>query len=246
MLQIRRKLFAIPINQVYFQELKYESRYEPEIIYYSHVLKPSRKLQGQKTLHVDLSQKGAAFYKLSSKVIDVLDDSQVENWTISRVEQPTDKEIEEFLQIYNLNARHKNARRLNNFDLQTLQLLRDQGGLVMTKIENKQKEAICYRIYVVGEGMVMAIYNDEQEFSNDSMKQKANYLLCWGNMKHFGKRGYRIYDFGDFKDLTLLEELKANFGGQLVTVFSGYISKSFFSQMLLQVNLKRLKKRLSL
>lgn len=246
MLQIKRKLFALPFNQVYFQELKCESRYEPEIIYYTHVLKPSRKLQGQKTLHINLKQDELTlFNKMSDKAITILHENKEENWTISRLEHPTDKEIEGFQHFYNVNARKKNGRKLTNFDVQTLKLLRDQNGLVITKMENEQKESICYRIYAVGEEMVMALYTDEQESLNDQIKQNANYLLCWENMKHFGKQGYQIYDFGDIKDVTILEDLKEYFGGNLVTVFSGYISKSLLSQILLQFKFKGLKKRLS-
>ncbi|MDI7743679.1 hypothetical protein QMK38_16875 [Lysinibacillus fusiformis] len=240
MLQISRKVFNVPFNQVYFQEAKYESRYEPEIVYYTHVLKPSRKLQGQITLHIDLRNE-----PVLDNLMNVLEGKQIENWMISRFDSPTDQEIEEFQGFYNKSAKGKNTRTITQFDVQTLKLLRDQGGLVMTKIENEQMESICYRVYVVGKEIVMAIFNDGQGLQNDQIKQSANYLLCWENMKHFGNKGIKIYDFGDIKDLTFLEKLKHNFGGQMVTVFSGYKSNSLFSQMLLQFNFKRFKKRLS-
>ncbi|WP_404427083.1 hypothetical protein LG296_14670 [Ureibacillus chungkukjangi] len=246
MLQISRKLFALPLNQVYFQELKCDSRYEPKLISYTHVLKPSRKLQGKSTLHINLTlDEPTLFYRLSEKVINLLDEIHEESWTISRINNPTDQDIEEYHQFYNLNSRQKDARKLNKYDIQTLKLLRDQGGLVITKIENEQKAVIYYRIYAVGLEMVMELYSEGQGVFNDRIEQCANYFLCWQNIKYFSKQGYQIYDFGDIKDLTLLEELKEGFGGKLVTVFSGYISKSPFSQLLLQFNLKGLKKRLS-
>ncbi|MFC7687919.1 hypothetical protein [Ureibacillus sp. GCM10028918] len=246
MLQISRKLFALPINQVYFKESKCDSRFDPKIICYTHVLKPSRKLQGQKTLHIDLRQDETTLnYKMSDKVIPLLDDMQDEDWKISRWDHPTDKDIEAYQQFYNLNAKQKDIRKLDKYDVQTLKLLRDQGGLLITKIENEQKAFISYGIYAVGEEMVMALYNDGQGLINDKFEQSVNYFLCLENIKYFGEQGYRIYDFGDIKDLTILEQLNEHFGGKLVTVFSGYITKSPFSQMLLQLNLKGLKKRLS-
>jgi len=241
-LLISRKLFALPLDQVYFQEFKYDSRYEPKIVCYTHILKPSRKLHGKKTLHIDLKQyEPDIFPYVSGKEIHLIN----ENWNISRFTHPTDKEIEEFQQFYNEKAKQMNARKLSNFDIQTMKLLREQGGLILTKVENEQKESIYYRAYVVGKEMVMALYNDIHDLTEMSTKQGANYFLCCENMKHFCDEGYKIYDFGDIKELTKLEQLKEAFDGKLVTVFSGYISKSFFSQMLLQLNLKGLKKRLS-
>jgi len=245
MLQISRKLFALPFNQVYFQELKRESiRYEPKVICYTHVLKPSRKLQGQQALHIDL-KKGEQFYGVSDTLLTLLMNEQTEKWTISRFHHPTDQQIEDFQQFYNLYAKQKDSGKLNKFDAQTLKLLRDQGGLLMTKVESEQQEAIGYRVYVVGEEMVMALYSAERALPNESIKLSPNYFLCWENMKYFSKQSYQLYDFGDIKDSTVLQELKENFGGKLVTVFSGYISNSLVSQMLLQFNLKGLKKKLS-
>lgn len=239
MLQIRRKMFALPFNQVYFQELKSDGRYEPEIICYTHLLKPSRKLKGQITLHIDLKQdEFTLFNSMSYKVINVLKECQHENLLISRVSEPTDGEIDEFQKFHNLNGRGKNILKISNFDVQTMKLLRDQNGLVMTKVENGQGEPMCYRMYVVGKETVMALFNDEQALHHDKTLQNVNYLLCWENVKYFCKLGYKIYDFGDFKNLPLLEELKENFGGKLVTVFSGYVSKSTFRTILLQLNLK--------
>ncbi|QCR33418.1 hypothetical protein [Lysinibacillus sp. SGAir0095] len=246
MLQISRKLFALPFNQVFFQESKYGSRYEPKIICYTHVLKPSRKLQAKKTVHINLRNGESTLYnRMSDHVINLLDEIQEENWTITRFDHPSDQDIEEFQQLYNSNAIQKEARKLNRFDLQTLKLLRDQGGLVITKIENEHKDTEYYRVYVTGKEMVMALYDNGQALQSDKLSKSANYFLCWDNMKYFGMQGYRIYDFGDIKDSTLLEELKENFGGKMVTVFSGYVSTSPISQLLLQFNLRGLKKRLS-
>lgn len=243
MLKINRKLFALPFKQVYFQELKCDSRYEPKFISYTHVLKPSRKLQGKKTLHIDLSQEELTlFNRMSDQLIILLNGMTRENWSISRLNHPTDQDIEDFQQFYNLNAKQKDHRKLDKFDVQTLKLIRDQGGLVITKLVNAQKESVCYRIYVVGQEMVMSLYNDGQESLNHLINQSVNYFLCWDNMKYFREQGYLIYDFGDTKNLN---ELQENFGGKMVTVFSGYITKSLFSQLLLQFNLKGLKKRQS-
>jgi len=247
MLQISRKLFSLPLNQVYFQEMKCDCRYEPKLVCYTHALKPRRKLQGKKALHMKLTQDDSTwFYRMSDEIITLMEENRFEQWTITRLHHPTNQDIKEFQEIYNLNAKQKRSRRLNKFDVQTLQLLRDQGGLVITRLENESKEFAYFRIYVVGKKMVMALYDEGQALQSEKISRSANYFLCLENMKHFGSLGYQIYDFGDIKDSTRLKELKENFGGELVTVFSGYRSKSPFSELLLQFNLKNLKKRLSI
>ncbi|KGR75130.1 hypothetical protein [Ureibacillus sinduriensis] len=243
MLKIKRKLFILPVEQVYFQESKCDNRYEPKLINYIHVVKPSRKLQGKKTLHINLSEEERTpINRMSEQLKILLDKVKEEKWDISRSTHPTDQEIEEFQQFYNLNAKQNDIRKMNNFDVETLKLLRDQGGLVLTKLENEQKRPICFRIYVVGQNMVMALYNDGQDPQCNTKSENANHLLCWENMKYFGEQGYLIYDFGD---ATHLRELQEKFGGKVVTVFSGCITKSLFSQFLLHLNLKGMKKRLS-
>lgn len=56
MLQISRKYFALPFHHVYFQDKKYDSRFDPKLIRYTHLLKPTRQLQGQKTVHIHLQK----------------------------------------------------------------------------------------------------------------------------------------------------------------------------------------------
>jgi hypothetical protein len=247
MLQISRKLFAIPINQVYFQELKNDSRYEPKIIRYTHLLKPSRQLQSQQTIHIDLRQEeGTLLNRISDKVISLMEDIQVEKWNISRLDHPTNQEIYQFQQFYNLYAKQKKVRKLNKFDIQTLQLLRDKGGLVITKLMNEKNETLWFRIYVVSDEIVMALYNDGQDLLNTKKYQCADYFLSRENMKYFKKAGYKIYDFGNIRDTTILEDLMKDYGGEIVTVYSGYISKSFLSQMLVQLNFKLLERKPSI
>lgn len=243
MLKIQRKLFTLPFNQVYFQELKCDSRYEPKLINYIHVVKPSRKLQSKKALHIKLSREEHNLIdRMSEQLMIRLNRVREEKWDISRSTHPTDQEIKEFQQFYNLIAKQNDIRKMNKFDVETLKLLRDEGALVLTKLENEQKKTIYFRIYVVGQDMVMALYNDVPNLQNNTVNESANHFLCWENMKYFGAQGFLIYDFGDTRHL---KELQESFGGKVVTVFSGCITKSLISQLLLQFNLKGLKKRLS-
>lgn len=239
MLQISRKFLALPFNQVYFHELKCESRFEPKIIRYTHLLKPSRQLQRHKTIHIDLCKgEQTLLESMSTSISNLLQNSSKEKWRIEILDNPTDEEIFLFQNFFNRKEKEKNGRRINKFDIQTLKLLRNQGALIVTKLKDEENETICYRLYVVDGVTVMSLFENGYKLLrlNDQHEHSAIYL-CWENMKRFSKLGYQIYDFGDIKESKCLEEIKESFGGEIVTVFSGYISKSRLSNVLLQFNL---------
>ncbi|RHW36761.1 hypothetical protein D1B33_10245 [Lysinibacillus yapensis] len=237
MLQINRKLFALPVNIVYFKPLKSDSRFEPKIVQYTHILKPSRQLKGQKTVHINLKQdENTLLHGMSKQVINLLDQNRISSWKITRLHHPKREELLEFQQIYNRFAKGENDRKLTKSDIQTLQLLQEQGGLVITKLENEEAETICTRIYAVSDEVVMVLYHSGQEIMSEQMNKGANYFLCWENIRYFRTLGYQIYDFGDIKNSNELEEIKENFGGKTVTVFSGYVTKSLFGNLMLHLN----------
>ena len=83
----------------------------------------------------------------------------------------------------------------------------------------------------------MSLYTTGQSLQEENEAFKnAYYYLCWENMKRFQRLGYKVYDFGDLRDISLLKDLNENFGGNVVNVYSGYITKSRFSNILLQIN----------
>lgn len=234
MLQISRKYFALQLNHVYFQELKDDSRFDPKLIRYTHLLKPSRQLQGQKTVHIDLQKdEQRLLNSMSTDIQNEVQDMQEKNWNISIIDNVKDSDIHDFKQFYNLNRKKEGGRKINNFDIQTLKLLRDKGGLHITKLENERNETICYRVYVINGEMAMSLYDCSQARRTDDY---ANAFLIWENIKHFRRLGYKVFDFGDIKGEKQLQQLKVNYGGTIVTVFSGFISKTFISAMLLQLH----------
>lgn len=233
MLQIRRKLFALPLNQVYFQRYKGASRYEPRIVRYTHCLKPSRQLEGKKTVHINLKQdEQTLLHSMSHRVIRLLEEANIASWRISRSEKPTREELKEFQQFYNRTAKNAKTIKLTKFDIQTLQLLQEQGALVLTKLENEQGEMICCRAYVVSEEVVMALYQSGHVLLDEQMNKCADYFLCWENIRYFSYLGFKTYDFGQLNEGAELEEIRQNFGGKTVTVFSGYVTKSLLSTIL--------------
>jgi hypothetical protein len=238
MLQISRKFLALPFNQVFFHELKGESRYVPKVISYTHRLKPSRQLQMQQTIHIDLRKNEQLLFEgLSSTIKNIIQSNETKDWSISIIQQPSNEQLIEFQRFYNLHAVQNKLPKINRSALQTLMLLRDKGGLIVTRVNNKKNDPLCYRIYAVDGQNVMSLYSTGQSLlQEDETLKNAYYSLCWENMKQFRGLGYKLYDFGDVKDVNLLKDLNESFGGNIVNVFSGYITKSRVSNILLQIN----------
>lgn len=238
MLQISRKFLALPFNQVFFHELKSESRYVPKVISYTHRLKPSRQLQKQQTIHIDLRKNEQhLFEEMSSTIKTIIQSNETKDWNISIIQQPSNEQLIEFQHFYNLHAVKNKLQKINRSVLQTLMLLREKGGLILTNVKNGNDDPLCYRIYAVDGQNVMTLYTTGQSLqTEDAAFRNAYYYLCWENMKQFRSLGYKLYDFGNLKDVNLLNEINESFGGNIVNVFSGYITKSRLSNILLQIN----------
>ncbi len=235
MLQISRKFLALPFNQVFFHELKSESRYVPKVINYTHRLKPSRQLHKQQTIHIDLRKdEQLLFEEMSSTIKNMVQNNKVNNWSISVIQQPSNDQILEFQRFYNSHAAQNKLQKINRFALQTLMLLREKGGLILTKASDENNKTLCYRVYAVDAQNVMTLYTTGQSLQEeDAIFRKAYYYLCWENMKQFRNLGYTLYDFGDLQDANQLKDINESFGGNVVNVFSGYITKTRLSNILI-------------
>ncbi|UZM98838.1 hypothetical protein OL548_31985 [Lysinibacillus sp. MHQ-1] len=51
-------------------------------------------------------------------------------------------------------------------------------------------------------------------------------FLIWHNLLHFKEQGFVLYDMGELTDNLNVRAFKLSFGGQVVNVYSGYITQS--------------------
>ncbi|KGR78203.1 hypothetical protein [Ureibacillus manganicus] len=232
MLQINRNFLTIPTNDIYFENKRVKSRYKAKVSCYTHRLKPSRRLQSKRTVHVDLQQDEATFLNnLPNGTKDILFEYNIDKYKIIPIKNPSDEQIRDFQRFYNENI-NTSIDKINRSKFQSLLLLRDQDALIVTKIENDTNETLGYRVYVADGQNTLLLYvaNINLDESN-----KSNLLLCWENMKMFRNLGFSVYDFGGV-DLESSIRCSSYFGGSEVTVFSGYIAKSFVFRMVAKLN----------
>lgn len=241
MLQISRKFLVLPLEQRFFDDPKNEGRYQAKFIRHTHRLKPSRKLQQKQTVHIDLRKEEEKILgEMPTNTRELLQTTTKNMYHISVITNPTDEQIKHFQEFYNVSAKEKGSAKISRYHLQTLKLLRNKGGLIITNIGNELNETLCYRIYVVDGENVLSLYVATTTANRNSEEQKnhlcyVNHYLCWENIKTFRNLGFQTYDFGGVSEVDSNSPSKQSFGGEVVTVYSGYISKSPLSRAVVHI-----------
>lgn len=232
MLQINRNYLSIPTNEIYFDNKRIQSRYKAKISWYTHRLKPSRRLQSKRTIQIDLQENETIFINnLPGNTKEILFENNDEKFKIIPFMNPIDEQLKEFQRFYNENLQY--GEKINRSKFQSLLLLRNSQAMILTRIENSSHKILGYRLYVVDGQNALLLY---VSITNESVSsRRANLLLCWEDINMFRRIGYKIYDFGNV-DTELPLRCNEYFGGKEVTVFSGYIAKSFTSKLIAKMN----------
>ena len=229
------------MEHIYFAD---ECNYVGEkgkLVCYTQTKRPEKHLEGHTTLQIVLQQDESVLLADLSKMNRyMLRRAKKEPYEVIVKENPTDLELKEFQQFYNEFAKMKDTNRVRKFHMQTLKLLREKGALVYTKLQNDQGDALCYRIYIVNDDMVLNLYTGTAAWIKDrpDLKQQirfANRYLLWENVMMFRSRGYATYDFGALTSVEEIKEFKLGFGGQEVDVYFGYLTDSTLGNLLLRL-----------
>lgn len=229
------------MEHIYFAEKCNDVQERKKLVCYTQTKLPEQKLEGHTTLQIILQQdEDVLLADLSKMNRYMLRRARKEPYEVVVKENPTDIELIEFQQFYNAFAKMKQTNRVRKFHMQTMKLLREQGALVYTKLQNDKGEALCYRIYIVDGEMVLNLYTGTAAWIQDrpDLKQQirfANRYLLWENIMMFRNRGYARYDFGALTNKEEIKEFKLGFGGQEVDVYFGYLTDSIVGKLLLKL-----------
>lgn len=151
---------------------------------------------------------------------------------------PDDREIEHFRDFYNELARMKKTHLCTAFHVQTLKQLRNQEALVLTKIVDDSGNPLCFRIYTADGRRAMSLYSAShfRKSGDNSYKKwvgKAHRLLIWEDMLWFKEQGYAVFDSGGLTNNPNIRSFKLEFGGDIVTEYSGYLASSMKGKLVL-------------
>lgn len=240
MLSISRKICGIHITQIYFLETKsFLNDTSPDLIGITESSKSIMGLKPIETLQKDLTKSVEELFMAISKSTRKQIKQAQKNSTLHKiiVTEPTNEDILLFRDYYNQFAKKKNTYLCGPFNVKTLKLLRDQKALIMTKIEGEDQQPLCYRVYVADGIRAMSLYSASHYRLTDDPKLKRLYgkahrLLEWEDILWFKNNGYQIYDSGDLTTNKDIRNYKLEFGGEIITRYSGYISYSLKGSML--------------
>lgn len=231
----------LEIEHIYFADECNNVGEQGKLVCYTQTKRPEKQLEGHTTLQIVLQQDESVLLADLSKMNRyMLRRAKKEPYEVIVKENPTDLELKEFQQFYNEFAKMKDTNRVRKFHMQTLKLLREKGALVYTKLQNDQGHALCYRIYIVNDDMVLNLYTGTAAWIKDrpDLKQQirfANRYLLWENVMMFRSRGYATYDFGALTSVEEIKEFKLGFGGQEVDVYFGYLTDSTLGNLILRL-----------
>jgi lipid II:glycine glycyltransferase (peptidoglycan interpeptide bridge formation enzyme) len=251
-LSISRNRWGIHITQIYFPE-ENNSTFHPstDLVGIIHSSTPIKGLAPIETLQKDLTKDAdALFMDISKSTRKQIKQAQKDSNLITQVlTEPSDEDILIFQKFYNQFAAIKNTYRCKPYHVETLKLLRDQKALIITKIEGADQQPLCYRVYAADRIRAMPYYSASRYILTDDshLKRqlgKANRLLQWEDMLWFKSRGYQIYDSGGLTNNPNIRNYKLEFGGRIITEYSGYLPKSLKGSIALSVRNWRFSKKI--
>ncbi|QQZ07860.1 hypothetical protein [Heyndrickxia vini] len=242
MLSVSRKIWGITITQIYFPEESFPFDPSIDVVGITHSTIPMNGLIPIETLQKDLTKDvEELFMDISKSTRKQIKQAQKDpNLKKFILVNPSNEEILQFRDFYNQFAKLKNTYCCTPFHVETLKLLRDQNALIITKIENIDQQPLCYRVYVVNGKRSMPFYSaSHYRLTNDSnfkrLTSKAHRMLQWEDMLYFKSKGYQIYDSGGLTNDINIRNFKLEFGGKIITEYSGYLSYTFLGNLVLHV-----------
>ena len=229
------------MQHFYFVEKPANFRKSMKVVGYTHSLVPSRKLVKSETVHIHLTESELSLYlALSESNRKILRRAQKESYQVFIYKEPSEENLRAFQQFYNNFAKRKKLELISKSQMEAITLLKDQGALWLSEIRSICGQTLCYRLDIVHAKKAMSYYaaTCHSQMMPDDLQRPvryANRFLLWHNLLHLKEQGFDLYDMGKLTDDQNVREFKLGFGGQVVNVYSGYITQSKISALLLGV-----------
>ncbi|MBT2639681.1 hypothetical protein [Bacillus sp. ISL-39] len=241
MIIISRKYWGINVVNIYFPSNDQLLGAVQGIVGITQASKPLDGLNPLETLQIDLNKTEAELFadmKKSTKQ-QIKQAMKISHLVYNIASNPSDREIFEFRSFYNKFAAVKNTYRCRKFNLKTLQLLRDKNSLIISRIiDGEMQETLCYRVYVYEHNRVTPLYSVSHHLSADDPQRKrllslAHRYLKWKDMLWLKGAGCQLYDNGGLTNDPNIRKYKIEFGGTIITEYSGYTAGNLLGKTIL-------------
>lgn len=249
MISIHRTFFFFRFCNRYFDKEVMPYNQGCIVTGYSHSLAEDARLEPVQTIHIQLQKsKETLFAEIEKENRRQIRKAEKRPMQFVALEQPTDLDLKKFQKFYNRHARKKNTYRCRSYNLYTLKKLTEKNGLVFTYMTDvEHKNTYCYRIYVTDGEKAMTLYSASNidlltSPETKRISSEANRYLIWKNILRFKERGVKVLDMGGLTDVPSIQKFKKGFGGNAVTVYSGYTASSPIGRLILVVRKRILNK----
>ncbi|WP_252503970.1 hypothetical protein [Sporosarcina sp. Marseille-Q4943] len=248
MIAIERKFMNIKIKTFYLaNEDIQKGDVQAQLIGYTHSFIPKSSLRSFETIQIDLlKDESELLMEMHKTTRRQIRGALERGFTHVVIENPTDQELLDFQVFYNRFARNKRTHTFNSYHMQTMKLLREQNALMLTYMQDKDKNILCYRIYMTDGIVALNLYSashfrivDNQELKR--ILSQANRLLIWKSILWYKDKGQMLYDMGGLTDDENIRRFKLGFGGKIALAYTGYESQSMIGKIILRVRDLKLK-----
>lgn len=238
-ISFKRKLF-LRIAEVYFADDYIDNIPKCDVTIYFYTPKYRDGCKKIYTLHIDLSKIiEQLFSEIRYSTKRKIKQAEKERLQVFLNNEPTDEDIKEFSDFYNIFAKSKN---LSKCSISKLKALREVNALVISVIKDEFNNPLCYHASIVDGIRVTGLYSASHHMlpsqeDNRNLIGKANRYLDWFQIKYFKERGYSIYDFGGLslnekdKALQNIDNYKRGFGGEVVLLYKYYTTNSLLGKV---------------
>lgn len=250
MIEIERKLMNIRIKTFFLAKENEDIRkdgVQARLIGYTHSYIPKSSLRNFETIQIDLLKDENELLMGMHKTTRRQIRGALERGFKHVVrENPTDQELREFQVFYNRFAKNKRTHTCSSYHMQTMKLLREKNALMLTYMQDKDKNILCYRIYMTDGIVALNLYSashfrlaEDPEIKR--ILSQANRLLIWKCILWYKDKGQLLYDMGGLSDDENIRRFKLGFGGKIVQAYYGYKSQSMIGKVILKIRDLKLK-----
>lgn len=217
------------------------------IIGYLHSFVPMPSLRCYETNQIDLLQtEEELLMATNSSTRRQIRRAMELDFEFAVLENPTDADLNQFRTFYNQFARNKKTDLCNAYHMETMKLLREKDALVITYLQAKDGSTLGYRVYIMDGFLTNNIYSASHfrlmdDHHSKKILGRANRYLIWKSLLYFKEKGCEVYDMGGLTDDENIRRFKVGFGGEVVTVYSGYEARSLYGRFLLMIRNLKLK-----
>ncbi len=235
MISVLRNKYGMRFEDVIF--CSEPQSYKPKHLF-AHFSQATGPLPGfvpRKTPIINLkNDTGVIFSKLSSNTRYKIRRAEREGISGRFISAVEDDDLMRFIDHFNPFAAQKNLPPANR---DKLTKLRDANSLIITEARDSSDSLIVSHAYIADRdsARVRLLYSaSHYRASVDTETRnyvgRANRFLHWFEILESAKAGYELYDLGgvpsttDDQEKNDIARFKGEFGGEIITEFSGYLS----------------------